>query len=75
MSILREELVARPLSEWHEDMGPKLWWHFPVREAPYVGSPLCDDWPGYHTHYTKIIVPLVQSDKHGERVVEATAKK
>jgi hypothetical protein len=30
----------RPLSEWHEDMGPMLWWKFPVTEAPYVGSPL-----------------------------------
>lgn len=32
--------IARPLSEWHEDIGPVLWWCFPVEEAPYVGSPL-----------------------------------
>jgi hypothetical protein len=31
---------ARPLSEWHEDMGPKLWWRFPIEEPPYCGSPL-----------------------------------
>lgn len=31
---------ARPLSEWHEDIGPVLWWKFPVTEAPYIGSPL-----------------------------------
>lgn len=31
---------VRPLSEWHEDMGPKLWWRFPIDEPPYVGSPL-----------------------------------
>lgn len=32
---------ARPLEEWHEDMGDVLWWKFPVTEAPYVGSPTC----------------------------------
>lgn len=31
---------ARPLSAWHEDDGPVLWWAFHVQEAPYVGSPL-----------------------------------
>lgn len=31
---------ARPISEWHEDMGDKLWWRFPLAEAPYVGSPM-----------------------------------
>lgn len=31
---------ARPLGEWHEDIGPVLWWKFPLAEAPYVGSPL-----------------------------------
>lgn len=35
--------TARPLADWHEDYGEVLWWFFPVREAPYVGSPLCDD--------------------------------
>jgi hypothetical protein len=32
--------IARPLDEWHEDMGPVIWWFFPMTEAPYVGSPL-----------------------------------
>ena len=45
---------ARPLSEWHADMGPMLWWkleevktsngevtgHRWAGEPPYVGSPL-----------------------------------
>lgn len=35
---LRE--IARPISEWHEDMGDVLWWSFPIEEPPYVGSPL-----------------------------------
>lgn len=32
--------AARPISEYHEDMGCVLWWFFPITEAPYVGSPL-----------------------------------
>lgn len=32
--------TARPLSEWHEDMGPVLWWAWPITEAPYIGTPL-----------------------------------
>jgi len=47
-----------PLSEWHEDDGCKLWWTFPVIEEPYMGSPLCSDWPGYHTHWTNIPLPI-----------------
>lgn len=31
---------ARPLAEWTEEDGPVLWWAFPVREPPYVGTPL-----------------------------------
>ena len=49
--------AARPLDEWHEEMGAVLWWRFPVDEPPYVGSPLDTDWPGYHTHWTPIEVP------------------
>ncbi len=48
---------AIPLSDWHEDIGAALWWRFPVEEPPYCGSPVCDDWPGYHTHWTPILVP------------------
>ena len=49
---------ARPLDEWHEDFGDVLWWCFPVDEPPYVGTPLDTDWPGYHTHWTDIPIPL-----------------
>lgn len=31
--------VARPYDEWHEDIGPVLWWKFPIEEPPYVGTP------------------------------------
>lgn len=50
-----------PLSAWHEDDGPALWWRFPVDEPPYVGTPLDTDWPGYHTHWTRIVVPTARS--------------
>lgn len=47
----------RPLEEWGEDYGDVLWWAFPIEEPPYVGSPLDENWPGYHTHWTPIAVP------------------
>jgi hypothetical protein len=54
---LRQKRMARPLADWHEEVGPVLWWTFPVNEAPYSGHPNCSDWPGYHTHWTPIVVP------------------
>lgn len=48
---------ARSIDEWHEDHGDVFWWTFPIQEPPYCGSPLADDWPDYHTHWTSIIVP------------------
>ena len=44
--------AARPLAEYHEDFGPVVWWRFPVHEPAWIGTPLDDDWPGYHTHWT-----------------------
>lgn len=48
--------AARPLSEWHEDIGPVVWWRLCRDERPdeasYIGTPLDDEWPGYHTHFT-----------------------
>ena len=49
-----EPPIARPLEEWYEDYGDVLWWKFPIEEPPYVGSPLCSDWPEYHTHWTPL---------------------
>jgi hypothetical protein len=42
---------AWPLEHYHEDMGPVLWHRFPIEEAPWCGTPLDSDWPGYHTHF------------------------
>ena len=48
---------AKPLEEWGEDYGDVLWWKFPIEEPPYVGSPLDENWPAYHTHWTPILMP------------------
>lgn len=48
---------ARTLEEWGEDYGDVLWWKFPIKEPPYVGSPLDEKWPAYHTHWTPIVMP------------------
>lgn len=53
----------RPIEEYHEDMGPVLWWTFPVVEAPYYGTPMdlghqyapgrfVGGFPDYVTHFT-----------------------
>jgi hypothetical protein len=55
--IIKSYIEPRPLSHWHEDHGPQLWWKFPVVEPPYCGTPLDRRWPGYHTHYTRIPEP------------------
>jgi hypothetical protein len=48
--------AARPLADWHEDFGFAAWWTWRdgawLGEPSYIGSPLCSDWPGYHSHWT-----------------------
>ncbi len=48
--------VAAPLSEYHEDSGPVVWWTWQdgmwLGEPAWVGTPNDSDWPGYHTHWT-----------------------
>lgn len=63
-------LLARALAEWHEDDGPVTWWawcgHEWAGEAPWCGTPLDQDWPGYHTHWTPIqVVPAALSAQPG----------
>lgn len=47
---------VKPGEEWHEDMGYKVWWRWEgdrwAGEPAWIGSPNCDDWPGYHTHFS-----------------------
>lgn len=40
VAVLRDaldKLAVHPTSEYHEDYGAVLWWHFPVCEPPLVG--------------------------------------
>lgn len=56
---LKDLLTPRPLSEWHEDFGPVLWWRFPIVEPPYVGSPLDDDFlEDYYDGWTRLPEPF-----------------
>lgn len=63
---MSNRLVAKPLSKWHEDLGPALWWRFPIQEPPYSGTPLDTHWPGYHTHWTPIPMPEAGEDEELE---------
>lgn len=49
-------LLARHLSEWHEEDGDVSWWAWCGRdwagEPAWIGRPTDDGWPGYHTHWT-----------------------
>lgn len=44
--------MPRPLADWHEDDGAVVWWRFLVDEPAWIGTPLDEDWPGDHTHWT-----------------------
>jgi Lar family restriction alleviation protein len=64
-------MVAKHIDDWHEDFGDVLWFKFPIDEAPYCGSPLSDEWPGYHTHWIalpdcNLIVPAPHPAKMEE---------
>lgn len=50
--LAQVRIAAKPLDEWNEDIGVVTWWKFPVDEPAWIGTPLDDDWPGYHTHWT-----------------------
>jgi len=51
-----QKVVWRPESEWNEDIGESFWTRFPIVEPYYAGSPISDDWPGYHTHFIPMSV-------------------
>ncbi len=70
---LDDALRPRPAAAWRADDGDVLWWFFPVEEAPYVGTPLDDDWPGHHTHWTPIVVPYAPNASHLARMLHRAA--
>lgn len=50
--------IARDRADWSDDDGPVLWWLWPIREPPYVGTPDDDDFPDYVTHWTPLVCPV-----------------
>lgn len=54
--------TPRSIDEWDEDYGDVLWWDFPLSEPPYYGTPLDSDWPDYHTHWTRIVDPILNQE-------------
>lgn len=61
-------IVAIPAEDWHEDYGDCLWWHFPIEEPPYLGSPISFDRygnetvPKWCTHFTPIYIPTEENE-------------
>jgi len=62
-------LVARPISEYEENMGDVLWWKFPIEEAPYVGSPL-DVGITVEAHTTTRIITQCNQEHDPEPTIE-----
>lgn len=62
---------AKPIIEYHEDMGNCLFWSLPVHEPPYVGSMLdtCFDAinkASNFTHFTQLITPVIADENDAE---------
>ncbi|WP_342409843.1 hypothetical protein [Paenibacillus sp. FSL R10-2778] len=62
---IKQQFAARPLDEWHEEMGDMLWWMFPIQEPPYCGNPLDSDWSDCYTHWTPFVIPAAPAPKEG----------
>lgn len=65
----RQASTPQPAAEYHEDLGPVLWWRLPVEEPPHVGTPLGSEWPGdgHFSHFTLIPIP---GEQHQDQNVE-----
>jgi hypothetical protein len=71
----RAEAFARlhtlhPIDTYHEDQGVVMWWLLPVIEPPYVGTPMDDSWPGYHTHWSYLPKIELLTAEDGAVIVE-----
>lgn len=54
-----------PADQYHEDMGPCIWYKVPVCEPPLITSPLSDDWiEDYYTHFL-LLIPMPIPDENG----------
>lgn len=60
--------TLRPRAEWHEDIGPVLWWDLPIQEPPYCGTPLDSDWPCEYSHWSPLPDPRVFTASDGANI-------
>ena len=74
VSLVGAATEANHRDTWSEDIGPVLWWKFPVDEPPYCGTPLDDGWPGDHTHWTLLLVPRKYQAAPGDQVLVEVAQ-
>lgn len=58
---VRHLIDVHPRDAWHEDVGPVLWWKFPICEPPYSGDPRDEDFPEHVTHWSRI--PVVKEPR------------
>jgi hypothetical protein len=58
--------TARPYSEWHDDIVAVLWHMIPIQCPPYVGDPMCCDWP-FKTERNLFWTPLPDCNAIQER--------
>lgn len=46
LATLTEQVFGlQAYEQWTEEIGPVLWWSFPIIEPPYCGTPLDSDFP------------------------------
>lgn len=49
LSAERDRHTLRPIDDWHEDIGPAIWFRIEdgqvLGEPPYIGNMLDEDWP------------------------------
>jgi len=57
---------ARHIDEWHEDMGPVLWWRDPIEEPPYVGTPLDTYFDDSYLWWSPIDIPEIPESETQE---------
>lgn len=57
----------RPYSEYSPEMGPVVWWSFPVMDLPFIGMPDEDDFPEQYedTGFFQLIdIPVLPETIH-----------
>ena len=57
---------AKHIDDYHEDMGPVLWWRDPIVEPPYVGTPDYEDFDDTYKWWSPIDTPEIPESETRE---------